>query len=145
MSTLKYTVIKSERQYKKYCSILENMVHSGEHAPKEEIELLTLLIEKWDDDHSRLPEKDPVELLKSLMTVNGLKARDLTSILQLSKGTVSKILNYQAGMSKETIRRLSEYFHVSHEAFNKLYPLKHTSDHHFSPSFNAQTSTISKR
>lgn len=37
------------------------------------------------------------------------------------------------------------YFHVSHEAFNKPYPLKYISDHHFSPSFNAQTGTISKR
>jgi len=135
MNKLKYTVIKSERQYQKYCSMLERLVNSGEHAPGEEIELLTLLIEKWDDDHSRYPEKDPVEVLNSLMAENGLKARDLCSILQLSKGTVSKILNYQAGMSKETIRRLSQYFHVSQEAFNKPYTLNGMSDRHFATMF----------
>lgn len=83
--------------------------------------MLTLLIEKWDNEHSSLMDLNPIELLKSLMTEHGLKSRDLAEILGLSKGTVSKILNYHKGLSKETIRKLADYFKLSQEAFNRSY------------------------
>lgn len=82
------------------------------------------MIEKYDEQQYTLPEMDPINLLKSLMTDHGLKAKDLTSILELSKGTVSKILNYQKGLSKETIRKLAEYFKLNQAAFNRPYKLK---------------------
>ena len=44
------------------------------------------------------------------MESNNIKAKELGEILNLSKGTISKILNYQKGLSKETIRKLSDYF-----------------------------------
>ena len=47
----------------------------------------------------------------------------LADFLELSKGTVSKILNYQKGFSKETIRKLSLHFKLTQEAFNRPYPL----------------------
>ncbi len=124
METLKYTVIKNEEQYRKYCDILEELVAEGGKDKQDEIELVTLLIEQWDLEHNTFNDLDPVELLKYLMEQNRLMARDIANILGLSKGTVSKILNYHKGFSKETIRKLSEYFKVSHEAFNRPYPLK---------------------
>jgi HTH-type transcriptional regulator/antitoxin HigA len=68
-------------------------------------------------------DSDPVLLLKGLMEEHELKAKDLSGILDLSKGTVSKILNYHKGLSKETIRKLSDYFKLSQEAFNRPYRL----------------------
>ncbi len=65
------------------------------------------------------------------MEGNNLKATDLNKILSLSKGTVSKILNYQKGLSKETIRKLSKHFHVSQEAFNRPYKLKNEVNRQF--------------
>ena len=65
------------------------------------------------------------------MEENNLKAVDLATILNLSKGTVSKILNRQKGLSKETIRKLSDYFKVSQEAFNRPYKLVNEVNRHF--------------
>ena len=121
---LKYSIIKTEDQYDKYCDILEKLVFEDSDSNEDEIELLTLLIEKWDDEHYDIPTLDPIEILKSLMKDHKLKAKDLVQILSLSKGTVSKILNYQTGLSKETIRRLSTYFKLNQEAFNRPYKLK---------------------
>ena len=131
MEKLKYTVIKDSEQYKKYCSILEELILRDNKATKDEIELLTLLIEKWDNDHNTFNDSNPVELLKALMEEHNLKAKDLVDILELSKGTVSKILNYQKGLSKDTIRKLSEYFKLSQEAFNRPYRLIHEVNRHF--------------
>jgi HTH-type transcriptional regulator/antitoxin HigA len=123
MCSLKYTVIKTKEQYFEYCRILEDIVFQENEHLDDEIELLTLLIEKWDQDHNTFDDLDPVELLKSLMEDHYLKAKDLADFLELSKGTVSKILNYQKGFSKETIRKLSLHFKLTQEAFNRPYPL----------------------
>ena len=123
MTKLKYSVIKTDEQYFKYCNIIKKLVFSNNPSFEDEIELLTLLIEKWDEDHNTLDDLDPVELIKSLMEGHQLKAKDLTDILGLSKGTISKMLNYQKGFSKETIRKLSNRFKLRQDALNRPYPL----------------------
>lgn len=125
LETLKYTVIKSEAQYNEYCRILEELVEKdASKAIEDEIDLLTLLIEKWDKEHNTFEESDPIELLKYLMEENNLKAKDLADILNVSKGMVSDILNYKKGLSKDIIRSLSDRFKVSQEAFNRPYLVK---------------------
>ncbi len=46
MSSLKYTVVKTKEQYFEYCRILEDIVFQENEQLDDEIELLTLLIEK---------------------------------------------------------------------------------------------------
>lgn len=125
METLKYTVIKTEPQYQSYCTQLEALVTEPNPttATQEEIDLLTLLIETWDQIHATLPEAAPIDLLRSLMAGRNLLAKDLVTALGLSKGAVSDILNRRRGLSKEVIRRLASYFQVSQEAFNRPYEL----------------------
>ena len=131
MESLKFTIIKSKEQYVKYCTILENLIVFDDTKSQDEIDLLTLLIEKWDSEHNTFSDSDPIEILKSLMTEHNLKAKDLVDILGLSKGTISKIINYHKGLSKDTIRKLSEYFKVSQETFNRPYRLINEVNRHF--------------
>ena len=85
--------------------------------------MLTLLIEKWDADHNCFDDLDPIQLLRSLIEGQNMKSKDLVDILEISKGYVSDILNYKKGLSKDVIRKLSEHFKVSQEAFNRPYKL----------------------
>ena len=124
MKTLTYTLIKTEQQYQQYCQELETLLtEAPTAAAQDEIDLLTLLIETWDEAQSRLPTADPIELLRSLMAGHHLLAKDLAGILEIGKGAVSDILNRRRGMSKAVIRRLASYFQVSQEAFNRPYEL----------------------
>ena len=140
METLKYSIIKDPQQYKKYCKILEELIIRDEKGITDEVELLTLLIEKWDNEHSTCNDSGPVELIKVLMEENDLKAKDLADILNLSKGTISKILNYHKGLSKETIRNLAEYFKINQEALNRPYKLVSEANGHL-----PKTSLIKKK
>jgi HTH-type transcriptional regulator / antitoxin HigA len=126
METLQYKIIKNDAQYKKYCDTLQALVDSGKksRAVQDEIELLTLLIEKYDADHNSFDDADPIELLKSLMKDHKMKAVHLANLLDVSEGLVSDILNYKKGLSKETIRILSQRFKLTHEAFNRPYDLQ---------------------
>jgi HTH-type transcriptional regulator/antitoxin HigA len=125
MEVLPYKVIKTEEQYYDYCNMLEELVMLKKKNKQQQdtIELLTVLIEKWDNDHNTFGDVDPIHLVKYLMAENKLKAVDLASLLGISKSLVSDILNYRRGLSKEIIRKLAERFKLSQEAFNKPYKL----------------------
>lgn len=126
METLKYKVIKTTSQYNKYCDMLESLIDSGKktRAVQDEIELLTLLIAQYDAAHNTFDDADPIELLKGLMKEHKMKAVELARLLDVSEGLVSDMLNYKKGLSKDTIRILSERFKLNQEAFNRPYSLK---------------------
>jgi HTH-type transcriptional regulator/antitoxin HigA len=123
-TVLKYRVIKDKSQYEDYCNQLESLL-AGENTNEvqDEIDLLTLLIEKFDEENNTFKEGDPITLLRSLMQDHQLKPQHLVEILGISKGYVSDILNYKKWLSKEVIRKLSDYFKVRQEAFNRHYKL----------------------
>lgn len=125
MEALKYKVIKSMNQYRSYCDILEQLTaqHPRSLAIRDEIELLTLLINNYDEKHSKQTDLDPIQLLKSFMEENEWKAKDIAEFLDVSKGYVSDILNYKKGLSKEVIRKLATRFKVKQEAFNRAYSM----------------------
>lgn len=126
MNELRYKVIKTKRQYQEYCKRLEDLAENldGSKSVQEEIDLLTLLIEKYDDEHNSFHEVDPIQFLHSFMRDHELKAIDLADLLNVSKGYVSDILNYKKGLSKDVIRKLADHFKVKQEAFNRPYKLK---------------------
>lgn len=121
---MNYSIIKTENQYDEYCDRLHELVMNSSTRDSDDVELLTLLIEKWDFENIELLDFDPIQLIKGLMKQNGLNASNLGEILKLSKGTISKMLNYNKGLSKETIRNLATHFKLSQEAFNRPYKLK---------------------
>ena len=126
MEVLKYKVISSNTQYKEYSKVLENLIFTELKSKNlnDEIALLTLLIEKWDNDHNSFNGLDPVQLLHSFMESHQLKAKNLVDMLGVSKSYISEILNYRKGFSKVVIRKLAIHFKVSQEAFNRPYVLK---------------------
>lgn len=134
METLKYTVIKNRNQYNTYCNKLEQIISSGKltRAQKQETELLTVLIEKWDAEQNSFTESDPVQLLQGLMEQKNMNASALAKKLDKSKGLISDILNYKKAISKEMTRELALEFKVSQEAFNRVYSLQRSLVNNFS-------------
>jgi HTH-type transcriptional regulator/antitoxin HigA len=129
---LKYTIIKNRNQYDKYCDQLESLLMQKNDALlQDEIDLITLLIEKYDEEQNPIKETDPITLLRSFMKDHNLKPQDMTQILGIGKGYVSDILNYKKGLSKEVIRKLADHFKVRQEAFNRPYKLKSSANIHF--------------
>jgi len=118
-------VIKTINQYKEYCNLLEEIavIKKKTRQQQDTIELLNLLIEKWDEEHNTFSDAGPVELLDYLMKENKLKAVDLARELAVSKSLVSDIVHYRRGLSMEIIRKLANRFEVSQELFNKPYKL----------------------
>jgi HTH-type transcriptional regulator / antitoxin HigA len=125
---LPYTVIKSEKQYYKYCDKVEELDFLKKKTKDQEdtIDLLIVLIEKWDDDHDTSEDIQPVEMIKLMMKEHEMKPVDLARLLGISKSLMSDVLNYRRSISKSMVRKLADRFKMQQEAFNRPYNLKVT-------------------
>lgn len=126
---MNYTIIKNKKQYQEYSDKV--MALASKKSTKEiedEMELLELLIDNWESKVYTAETKDPIKLLKSLMEVHQLKSVDLVNILGIQRSAISQILSYKKGLSKDVIRKLSEHFKLSQEAFNRSYELVSTAN-----------------
>jgi HTH-type transcriptional regulator/antitoxin HigA len=83
---------------------------------KELADLLTLLIEDFEEKRYQLPRATPRQALSFLMDEHGLKQKDLIEVFG-SRSTVSEVISGKRELTKEQIRRLSQRFHVSPELF----------------------------
>jgi len=121
MAILFYKIIHIKKQYNQYCNRLEELTSKKKpsRADQDEIDLLELLINKYDEENDPLADADPVTLLKSLMKEHQLKAVDLARLLNVSEGLVSDMLHYRKSFSKKTIQVLSAHFKLRQEAFNR--------------------------
>jgi HTH-type transcriptional regulator / antitoxin HigA len=126
MTTIKYTLIKSPAQYDKYCERLMELDTQQKRSKdeKDEFELLELLANHWEEKFYQKYKMEPIKLLKYLMDNQNLSNNDLADVLGIGKSAVSQILSYKKGLSKGVIRKLSERFKLSQEAFNRNYELR---------------------
>ena len=79
-------------------------------------EVLTMLIENYEDKHYPLPAVSPHESLKALMEERGLKHKDIWPVL-CNKGTATEILSGRRSISKAQAKRLAEFFRVPIDLF----------------------------
>ena len=68
----------------------------------EAIELLTLLVERYEQQHYPVPAADPVSVVRFLMEQQGLKQRDLVPQF----GSESAVSMFLAGQRKPTLEQV---------------------------------------
>jgi HTH-type transcriptional regulator/antitoxin HigA len=112
-------VIHTERENERCISILEALDQKRERltaAERRLAELLTVLIEDFEEKTYALKPAPPVEVVRELMQANGLKQKDLLEIFG-TPSIVSEVLREKRGLTVDHIRKLSHRFHVSPEVF----------------------------
>jgi len=112
-------VIRTQEENDAYTKVLHDLdqrSHDLTPAERELAELLTLLIEDFEERHYRLPHAKPLEVLHFLVDQHGLKQKDLVDVFGTAS-VVSEILNGKRELNKGQIERLSERFQVSPELF----------------------------
>ncbi len=112
-------VIRSEAENERHIEMLEELDRKGSRmsaAERRMAELLTLLIEDFEEKHYALETAGPVDVLNELMLANGLKQKDLLDVFG-TPSIVSEVLSGKRKLNTEQIRRLSRRFKVSPEVF----------------------------
>ncbi|MGA2046909.1 MAG: helix-turn-helix domain-containing protein [Terracidiphilus sp.] len=83
---------------------------------EEAIELMTLLVERYEEEHFSVPKPEPADVLRYLLERNGLSQRDIAQELG-SESTVSLVLSGKRQLTRDHIARLSCRFNVSPAVF----------------------------
>ena len=112
-------VIESEEELERAEEIINRLLSKGENLSPEEEKLLDLisdLVEKYEDEHYPFPEVSPNEILKFLMEERRLKQSDLFHVFG-SSGITSEVVNGKRSISKAQAKKLAEFFKVSVELF----------------------------
>ncbi len=114
-------VIKTEKEYQAALSRLEEIFDSKKGSENaDELELLSLLIEKYEDEISPIDLPDPIEAIKFRMDQLGFKQKDLAKAIGL-KSRVSEILNKKRKLTIDMIRRLHDTLGIPTEVLIKEY------------------------
>ncbi|MBN2895383.1 MAG: DNA-binding protein [Campylobacterales bacterium] len=80
-------------------------------ADGDELEVLVILVEKYEEKHWAIATPDPIEAIKYRMEEMGLKQKDLVPLIG-SKSKVSELLNHKINLSLSMISNLSSALHI---------------------------------
>jgi HTH-type transcriptional regulator/antitoxin HigA len=117
------TIIKSEKQYQKYLSRMgEIFMATNDSVNSDELDLLALVIEKYEDENFPIPTPDPIDAIQFIMEQNNMTDRDLARILN-SRSRASEILNRKRKLSLLHIRKLVKELHIPAELLISDYSL----------------------
>jgi HTH-type transcriptional regulator/antitoxin HigA len=110
--------IRSETERARFAETLLALDDRADLSPEEEAlaEVLTLLIEDYEEKNYPLPQVSPNESLKALMEERGLKHKDIWPVLG-NKGAATEVLSGRRSISKTQARRLAEFFRVPIDLF----------------------------
>lgn len=111
-------VIHSEQQLAAYTSALYKLTSEVRPtaAQVKAIELLTLLVERYEEEHYSIPQASPADVLRFLIQHHGLKQRDLAAELG-GESVVSEVLSGKRKLNATHIEQISKRFHVSPAVF----------------------------
>ena len=110
--------IRTDEEHQRLTALLLELDERGDRTPEEDAlaEVVTLLIEDFEDRRYPMPRVSPRESLKALMEERGLKHKDIWPVLG-NKGAATEVLGGRRSISKAQAKRLAEFFRVPVDLF----------------------------
>ncbi|TRX01499.1 helix-turn-helix domain-containing protein [Flavobacterium gawalongense] len=113
--------IKTENDYNQALERLEVIFDAKNGSPEgDELEVLSILIDQYENDHFPIGMPDPIEAIKFRMEQMGYNQNDLANIVGL-KSRASEILNRKRKLSLEMIRQLHERLNIPTDVLIQAY------------------------
>jgi HTH-type transcriptional regulator/antitoxin HigA len=118
---MKVNIIKTDEEYKDVLVRIEQIMDAEPNTPDgDELELLSLLVEKYEKENYPLPIADPVDVIQYYMEQRGLKAKDLVGIIG-DKAIVSKIMNRERKLNLKMVRNLHQKIKIPYSLLMNEY------------------------
>jgi HTH-type transcriptional regulator/antitoxin HigA len=119
--TMEIKVIKTEEQYEATLNRVEEIFDSTKTSETaDELELLTVLIEKYENEYHPISLPDPIEAIKFRMEQMGYQQKDLAKVIGLKIRT-SEILNRKRKLTIDVIRKLHDRLGIPTDVLIKEY------------------------
>lgn len=113
--------IKTEKDYNQALKRLEAIFHAPADTPEgDEADVLSILVEKYEDEQYPIGPPDPIEAIKFRMEQTGMSNKDLAKVIGY-KSRVSEIFNRKRKLSLKMIRNLHEKLKIPYESLISDY------------------------
>ncbi len=113
--------IRTKKDYEQALARLEVIFDSKKGTEKgDELEILGMLIENYENEKFAIGFPDPVEAIKYRMEQLGYNQTDLANVVGL-KSRASEILNRKRKLSLEMIRQLHDRLNIPTEVLIQAY------------------------
>ncbi|SDY11468.1 HTH-type transcriptional regulator / antitoxin HigA [Lutibacter oricola] len=113
--------IKTNNDYEKALERLEDIFDAKIGTKQgDELEILTILIEKYEKEIYPIEMPDPIEAIKFRMEQLGMKQKDLAEVMGF-KSRVSEILNRKRKLTIDMIRNLNQKLNIPSEVLIQNY------------------------
>ncbi len=113
------TVVHTEADYSQaratIDALLDEIGDNETHPLVDVLDYLADQVKAYEEDHFKIPEAEPKEVLRFLMEQHNLKQEDLGTCAPQSR--ISDILSGRRSISKEIAKRLGQLFHVRADVF----------------------------
>jgi len=109
-------LIKNDQELEKMLEQMAVLWDAEEGSDeRDELELLSFIVEKYEDEHYPIPASNPIEAIKFQMDQNGMTRKDLEPFIGGS-GRVSEILNGKRELTLNMIKKLHRELHIPYES-----------------------------
>jgi HTH-type transcriptional regulator/antitoxin HigA len=113
--------IRNEKDYQKALDRLEAIFDAKKGSEQgDELEILSILIDRYENDYFPIGMPDPIEAIKFRMEQMDMKQKDLSDLLGF-KSRVSEILNKKRKLTLDMIRKLNTTLHIPTEVLIQDY------------------------
>jgi len=121
---MKLKILKTKTDYEKALNRIETIFDAKPNTAKgDEFELLSLLIDKYEEEHYPIDLPHPIEAIKFRMDQMGLKQKDLVGCFgDISR--VSDVLNLKRKLNLNYIRKLHQKLQIPLDALIADYETK---------------------
>ena len=112
---MKLKPVKNDRELSRALKRIDELWGAKPDTPKgDELDVLMLLVEKYEDEHYAIPASDPIEAIKFLMDQNSMSRKDLEPYIGTS-GRVSEVLSRKRSLTLAMIKKLHEGLKIPYE------------------------------
>jgi len=113
--------IKTVEDYEKALERLEDVFDAKANSKEgDELEILSILIDSYENEHYQIDLPDPIEAIKFRMEQMGLSQNDLAEVIGL-KSRASEILSRKRKLSLTMIRQLHETMNIPTDVLIQAY------------------------
>jgi HTH-type transcriptional regulator/antitoxin HigA len=112
------TQIRDDDHLEEAEAMLDRLLREeGDEGAQAYLDVLTDLVESYEEEHIRIPDASAEDVLRELMRLNGLSQTQLAKEVGISQSTLSAVLNGTRRLTAEQMVKLARFFHTSPAVF----------------------------
>jgi HTH-type transcriptional regulator/antitoxin HigA len=118
---MKISPIRNEEDYQHALKRLEEIFDAKKGTEEgDELEILSIIIDHYENDHFPIDWPDPIEAIKFRMEQLGMKQKDLAEVIGF-RSRVSEVLNKKRKLTLAMVRKLNAALHIPTEVLVQDY------------------------